>query len=400
MGSITFLKVCLGWIGGIAAAAAVVSIVLEIGQSRVGNRPGRLGQAWAKIAATPWSRLTRRATAAILNLFNRAIDRGFTRADETIIGNVVFIGLVFVALPGLSLLNVLVGGSPRLALYCLSLVAVLVVLNFTAERGRLGGFNALAALYLGVGFKFGIPLYVLRSFSDRLLKEAIDHAVIESLMVAPLVFIIVHAGFTLFGTIAGRRTEAAVVVDPVAGLAAALPVTFVLTFVALFLGATAEAPESLGQSWALLFAAMACGAAALPVTLAVLGAALRSTTPGAVIGALLAALAVAWALAAALWLGAYGPEMLSFEALATVMVGFHPTSGHLFLGPEFWILNLPFLPAVAVVGGLVAAVYLKAIASLVDRVTGPAMAAKHPLGAMGLGLAVAATVTIYGSLWL
>ena len=398
MGSVAFLKACLGWIGGTATIAAGVAFVLDIGQRRSGAAPGRLGGTWAKIASTPWPRLGRRAASTMLAVFDRAIERGFKGADETIVGNVVFIGIVFVALPGLAIVNALVGGSPRLGLYCLSLAAVFAVLNFTGERGSLGGFNSLAALYLGVGFHVGIPLYVLHSFSDRLLKEVIDHAVIESLMVAPLVFILAHSGFALFGTIAGRRTGPAVAIEPVAAFAAALPIGFVLTFVALFLGALAEAPESLGQSWSLLLAAMTCGATALPTTLGCLAAALRSSRAGALVGAIVASLVAALALATILWWWAYQPAALSFDAMAATMVGLTPDGQRLYFGPEFWILHLPVLPAFVVLAGLGTAFSLKAIATLLDRLVSRGFAARRPLGATGLGLAIVAALAIAGSL--
>ncbi|MDP6788597.1 MAG: hypothetical protein QF830_03105 [Rhodospirillales bacterium] len=387
----------------VLALAAVLLVALQIGQRRDPGGPfhGWLDGVWRTVAATRWGDVARLAADRLLGVANKATAGGFEGADKGPILDTLFIGLMFVVLPGLALLNVVVGGRPNLALVYVAVFAVFAIFNFTAECRTLGPVNGAASLILCCTLYVFVPAYVLRAFADRLLHESVGHAFFESVLVAPLVFILAYAAMTFMerpGLGAGAPAPAGARTAAHAFLAA-LPVSFVLFFAALLAGHLAVAEANPARSWTLLVSAMAASATGFAVARALLAAGLGSTRSMALAWACLAGLVAAAGLSAALVVFAYGPAMAppGPGEVLNVLAGRSRDGAGPYLGSEFWITHLPFLPMLAVLGAIGGAWLAKIVAFAVTRRPG---APFRPFTASGLYCAVLAVLAAVGAAWL
>lgn len=357
MNGLFIVEAVLKTLGFVAILAGGVLALLETGQAAEGDRfRAWLINRWKGIGATGWRGVLKRQTSWMLSVFNGLIGKYFVAADKSNLFNALFIGLMFLLIPVAALVNVMVGGSPRLLLFYLSMGAALALINFTGEIRKLPLINGLLSLYLGLGLFIVAPAYVFHSFTDRVLKEVTGHAALESMPVAILCYFTAYSMMHYFDTLfAGRGVESGRSPSTRAAHAflAALPVVFVLTFFALLAGhfAVSVVPH---RSWTLLISSMVFGSASLPLTLSILSAGLNARRPMALAAALIlgvgTAAALSWAL---LYCGYAGSKAgLTAAAAADVLLAKAPGGTQVYLGPDFWVMHLPFLPILLFIGAI------------------------------------------------
>ena len=398
MTGVWFVAAGLKAAGFALALAGVMLIALQIGKGRDRGPVHRcLEGVWRALATTGWGALARLASGRLLDATSRAIATGFERADRGPFLDTLFIGLMFIVLPLLAFLNMAVGGRPILAIVFVAVFIVLAVFNFTAECRALGLLNAAASLFLGFTLYVFVPAYVLRAFADRLLHESIGHAFFESLLVAPLVFILAYSAMTFLERDGGGVPARTGVRTTAHAFLAALPVSFVLVFGALLAGHLAVAETNPARSWPLLISAMVVSATGFVTTRALLAAGLRSTRPGALAAACVAGLVAAAGLSAVLMAVAYGPASLSPGEILNVLAGRARDGRSLYLGSEFWVTHLPFLPMLAVLGAIGGTWLAKILAVPLVRRTG---APPRPFTMSGLYCALLAVIAAAVAAWI
>ncbi len=349
-----------------------------------------LDRRWRVLDATGWADFPRAMTQGMWSSLGGLLKRCFVEADKSALFGAVFIGLVFVFIPLASAINWAAGGSPFLALYIFSAAAALAVLGFTGETRRLSLVNGALSIFLGVSLLLFVPAYVFRSFADRLLNEVVGHAALESFPVAALVFIVAYSAMIVFDALfpneprLGSRLSRAAV----HAFLAALPVAFILTFLAQLTGHFAVSHPVPLTSWQLLMSSMFFVSLAFSATLVPMRAALVSPGPAVLAASYAATLAAAAGLSWSLLYFAYlaTPSELTPAETLNVLAGLSADGGRVYLGPDFWIMHLAFLPFLAFLGAVVLGGLAKAARLPFHRLPGPA-AAKARLSA-GLLLAV------------
>ena len=397
MTGLWFVAAGLKAAGFALALAGVMLIAVQIGQRRdPGPLHRRLEGVWRTAKTTGWGALARLASGRLLDATSRAIATGFGRADRGPFLDTLFIGLMFIVLPLLAFLNMAVGGRPILAIVFIAVFVVLAVFNFTAECRALDLLNGAASLFLGFTLYVFVPAYVLRAFADRLLHESIGHAFFESLLVAPLVFILAYSAMTFVERSGGASARTGVRTTAHAFLAA-LPVSFVLVFGALLAGHLAVAESNPARSWLLLISAMVVSATGFVATRVLLAAGLRSTLPGALAAACVAGLVAAAGLSVVLMAVAYGPASLSPGEMLNMLAGRARDGRGLYFGSEFWVTHLPFLPMLAVLGAIGGAWLAKILAVPLVRHTG---APPRPFTMSGLYCALLAVIAAVVAAWI
>ncbi len=388
--------------GFILAFASIMLIALQIGQRRDPGPFHRwLDGVWHAIATTAWCALARLATGRLVDATSRAATIGFERADRGPFLDTLFIGLMFIVLPLLAFLNVAVGGRPNLALAFVAVFVVFAVFNLTAECRVLDPFNRAASLFLCFTLYIFVPAYVLRAFADRMLHESIGHAFFESVLVAPLVFILAYSAMTFVERPgAGGGTPGPLGIKATAhAFLAALPVSFVLVFAALLAGHLAVAEINPIRSWKLLISAMVAAATGFVATRALLAAGLRSTRSMVLAAACVASLVAAAGLSAALMVFAYGPALspLNLGEVLNVLAGRSRDGAGPYLGSKFWVTHLPFLPMLAVIAAIGGAWLAKVLVIAVARRTDEP---PRPYMTSGIYCAALAVLAAVGAVWL
>jgi hypothetical protein len=397
MTGLWFVAAGLKAAGFALALAGVMLIAVQVGQRRDPGPLHRwLEEVWRTAKTTGWGALARLVATRLLDATSRVTATVFERADRGPFLDTLFIGLIFIVLPLLAFLNAAVGGRPNLALVFVAVFIVLAVFNFTAECRSLGLLNQAASLFLGFTLYIFVPAYVLRAFADRLLHESIGHAFFESLLVAPLVFILAYSAMTFVEKDAEGGSRAGIKLTAHVFLAA-LPVSFVLVFGALLAGHLAVAESNPARSWPLLVSAMVVAATGFVATRALIAAGLRSPRPGALAWACAAGLVAAAVLSAALMVVAYGPASLDPGAVLNVLAGRSRDGAGPYLGPEFWVTHLPFLPMLAVLGAIGGAWLAKSLAVPLARRPG---APARPFTTSGLFCALLAVIAAVVAAWI
>ena len=398
-GSFEFIQSTLTVLAVVASFAAVLLVILEFGEAR-GRRPLHqwLRGGWRAVTGSGWRGLAEAFSRSYVDALNGIIRDYFEDADKGTVLSVLFVGLVFVLIPAAALLNLAIGGSPFLAKYYLSLLVVLVIFNFTGESRRLAVVNGAAAVYLGASVFLLIPLYVFRSFATVARIDVFPHAVPESILVAPLCYLVAYGAKLaldsfVFGRLDGSPPRA--FVAAVHGFLAVLPAAFVLTFVALLIGGTIDAASSSSLTWPYLVSSMAFTSAGLLATLLIMGWALSTTVPLALAAGCVASVAaggvLSWAL---LFCGRLAStQALTGEEAFAVLLGRAPGTDRLQLGADFWVMHLPMVPAGVLVAGIALAWLAKAIALPVGLVLGPEYAQRRPL--LLAGAVCAALVALF-----
>ena len=335
-----------GFVGTLFQVLAVLILAAGAGMVMADVDPpeesGRLRRffagAWAAVASRGFAAQPRCVIGRTLDAIGLAIDAGFVRVERTPLFSALFIGVVFLGIPIAALVNVIFGGSPFLILFYVALAAALVVLAITGEGPGLKMLNGTLAVFLGASLFLFVPVYVLFSFTDRLQNTVFSHAVLGSVLVAPLYYL------AAYGLLTATRAVFPGAAEPVVlqRFLAAVPVAFVLVFVALLAGHFAVLEQQPARPWRLLIAGIVCTSAALPLTMGLIEWGLAK--PGRLAEALAAALAGAAGLADLLYVGATG----TLGGMINVLAGLSADGTHVHLGPLFWVMHLPFLPIIGI----------------------------------------------------
>jgi hypothetical protein len=383
-----FVHTLLVLAGSLLVATAAAFWVLDTGpEDGLEETRRRWGEALRRLSAASWWHVPGCLTGWMASRLDAFIRNWFVEADMRIAFGSIFLGLLFVFLPLAASLNALIGGSPFLFLYYLSLLAALAYLNFAGETGRLRFLNGVAAVYLGISLIVVIPVYVLRSFTDATLNNVFSHGVLNSFLVAVFWYVAAYAAGLMFDAVLrfrGRDPKASALARFVHGFLAAVPVAFVLTFLALLAGHLAVFDQSPFRSWQLTLWSTGITALSLSLTLRLMAACSVNSERGG--GGL--ALAVAYGgglilaagMSMALGVGAYygTGQALSWGEAWNLMIGLTADGGRVFLGPDFWIMHLAFLPWLAFAGAVIYGFVAKGVILCFQFISSPDNAAKQP----------------------
>ena len=214
---------------------------------------------------------------------------------------------------------------------------------------------------------------------DRVLNDVVGHAVLESVLVAPLLYVLAYAVMVFSESLLARPERAPGEALAIHSFLAGLPVSFVLVFAALLVGHVAASAGSPTRSWPMLISAMVFASAGLTVTVTVLSAALRARRLMALPAAYAGAVIAAAILSAAISVFGYPATGRDPSVVVNVLVGRAPDGGGAYLGPRFWVTHLPFLPILVFGGGVVAAWLAKAVLTLVRWASGDGFELRRPM---------------------
>ncbi|MBC8337697.1 MAG: hypothetical protein H8E39_03305 [Alphaproteobacteria bacterium] len=366
----------LGFLLGVTfTVLGLVLWAMEGGQDEASSKlRHKMAAGWRGMSSLAWTRVPLAATGWLIARIDGWVRIGFEEADRGIAFGGIVLFLLFVILPVLALVNMLTGGSPFLFMYYLSLLAALAFLNFSGETGYLKILNALIAGYLGLSLIAVIPIYVLRAFSEVSIHNVFSHAVLKSPLVAVFWYVAaygVRVMFDLLVWMVGGRFQTRPFGFFIHAVLAATPLAFVLTFAALLAGHLAVFDQAPVRSWTLLLISTGLTAVSFPAVFGMVALSAREETEG---------LGLFWALALGLILStmvsvlaAYGlhfgtGQALSWTEAVNVLIGLSPDGKQIYLGPDFWLMHLPFLPWLMVVFVMIAGVAGKGIAALSSRI--------------------------------
>jgi len=324
----------------IAGAGLMLADVDPYSQEREGRFRRWLSGAWRDVRETGYTDLPRCLVRWTLGRMDAAIRTCFVTVDRTPVIGGLFMAAVFVAIPLAATVNVLFGGSPFLFLFYLSMAVVLAVLALIGERPGWQRLKGVFSFYLGMSLVLIVPFYVLHSFTDRLLNTGFSHAVLGSLMVAPIYYLAAFGLLIIYRVIVSGHRESVVVHR----FLAMVPVAFVLIFAALLAGHFAVQDQAPDRSWRLLLSGVLCTAAAVPITHSIME--WNPEKPGQVPMAFGLALAAAAGLSDILYVGATGDIL----GVINVLSGLSADGDGVHLGSAFWVMHLPFLPVMALLG--------------------------------------------------
>ena len=234
---------------------------------------------WRNLGQCAWATIPERLTRWLLVKIKSLVRDYFEDVDESPVFGTLFVGMIFVLLPGAALLNYLTGGTAFLALFFLSLAAALAVLNLSGEIRALVPLNGVLAIYLGLSLTLVLPGYVLWSFTTAILRSVFTHAVLSSILTAVLWYLAAY-GLMLFFDLFFRKKRMDVAVPAVASVVhtflSVLPVAFVLTFLALLAGHLMIPYQSPPVTWQLLISTLIFSSASLIATLGIMERALKA----------------------------------------------------------------------------------------------------------------------------
>ena len=94
------------------------------------------------------------------------------------------------------------------------------------------------------------------------------------------------------------------------------------------------------------------------------------------------------------------PAPLTASQVLNVLAGRSRDGGGLYLGPEFWVTHLPFVPMLAVLGGIGGAWLARILAVPLARRAGAPSWPPRPLTVSGLYCAVLAFIAAALAAWL
>ena len=379
---LAFVHAMLVFAGAFAALLGVGLLMADAAPpAQIAGARRRLGLRWGDLHATPWGRVPGCLTAWLADGLGGLVRTGFAEADKRMAFGGLMMVMLLLLVPGAALINALFGGSPFLVWYYLSLAAVLAAVNFIGETGRLRLFNGLAAAYLGLSLMIVIPVYLVLSFTDATINNVFSHGVLKSLLVAVFWYMAAYGAGLAFATalrVAGVDPAGSPVARFVDAFLAALPVAFVLTFLALLVGHFAVYEQSPFRSWRLVLWSTGLTSLAFAVTLRLMAWGGRMGKDGGCRRRLLAAyvlsLLAAAGLAVLLAKGAYDlpRQPVGWADAVGILFGNAPERAGIYLGPQFWVSHLPFLPVCAFVAAVVCGVIGKAAAAALGAFFGAA----------------------------
>ncbi|MDA1089091.1 MAG: hypothetical protein O3A85_02090 [Proteobacteria bacterium] len=379
---IPFVQFLLTIAGAVTAALGLALWALESGRDEeLTPSRRRLGESWRMLSQAPWRDIIPCITGWLVKKTNDLIRSFFQEADQGIaFGGVVFI-ILFIFIPLAAALNALFGGSSFLFWYYGTLLAALAFLNVSGETGRLRIVSSMVAVYLGLSFFVVIPVYVLQSFTEVTINSIFSHSVLKSLLVAIIWYVAAYGAGVLIDTWFRSRG-----IDPVASptarfinqFLAALPVAYVLTFFALLAGHFGVLEQSPARSWRLVLASTGLTALSLPTTLLILGlgAKNRSLLPVWYLLALFAIFDYSVLVAIVAYAGT--DQSVTQTGVLNVLIGLTQDGKAVYMGPQFWILHLPFLPLVVFFLGIGSGFIVKGVIRGVGAFSGPAFAFDQP----------------------
>lgn len=401
MGPVEFLLATLKVAAVAFALLAAVLALLESGARRgAGSTRAWFARLWADVDRTSWVALPRKVTDRFVKQIEGLVQQGFGDADKTSVFNVVFIGLVFMLIPGAALINVLTGGRPFLFYYCLSLAGALVFLNFAGESARFRLANGVAAFYLGVSIVFVIPFYVLYSFTEVTIHNVFSHAVMKSVLVTVFWYTAAYAlllAFEFRVRDRGRDPGASPAAFAIRLGLASIPLAYLLTFLALLVGhlPTMEPPK---RSWPLILSSVVAMSIAFPLEIAILKGTVRKPGPAVLLAGWVGAAAAA-AVAGCVFLysaSAFSAQFLRWADVFAILVGMQSAGGRYVLGYDFWLMHLPFLPLAILMGEIGLACLAKAASVVFIRLGKGTFAEEKPFLA-GAALAACLAILAWGA---
>ncbi|MEE9318667.1 MAG: hypothetical protein V3U48_10320 [Rhodospirillales bacterium] len=399
-----FVQSLLFFLSGFLIATGLALWAFETGpEEGLKNVRRKLGEGWQNLSAAPWGTVLPCMSVWLVKKLENLIRSGFQEADKGIAFGGLVLVLVLVFIPFAATINALIGGSPFLFRYYLLLLAALVILNFAGETGRFRFINALAAAFLGVSLLVIIPFYVLRSFTDVVVHS---QGFLKSLLVALFWYMAAYGAGLVFDTalrFGGLNPNRLSWARFVHGFLAALPVAYILTFLALWFGQRAVLQQDAAQTWQLVLLSIVLTAFSLPVTLRFMSAGERTGPEPKpepdkgnlfVIGAYGAGLAVAvglsWVLAMGFHFGT--DRAYSWGGALNLMVGLTSDGKQVYLGSDFWVSHLPFVPWLLFLAAVVAGYVSKATLQAFHAFAGRGASIERPFLASALSCGTMAAV--------
>ena len=356
----------------------------------------RLGAYMEELKSISWTAIFRRTSAGTVRLIDHALRKYFTEADKSQTFSAFYIGLLFFVLPVAALVNALFGGSPFLIFYYLFLLAALVFMNLAGEVRQFRGVHNVLALVLGLSLLLVIPVYVLRSFTEVVLRDIYAYGVFSSLPVAFIWYVAAYGGMRAGETLLPARAAG----SPQNLFLFALPIAFLLVCLSLLAGYMSISVRVPERPWALALAGIVLAAVSIVATRALMAAGLKVPAGAPPAGRILAAYLASAVLAAILSIGVYFlafpdlPSPVTLSGAVNVFLGFAPSGDRISLGPEFWVMHLPLLAPAAFIAALCLAFVAKGLLAAIG-VLG-VKGENHPFFMIGT---VCGTVSL-GFIWL
>ena len=388
-----FVAFCLSLLGALSVLGGFAFVLSAMDRS--GTSP-RLASLWRCLARCTWPQLMGEALKMSLLWLDKGVRSLFEEAAKKPLLNILFFGLIFIFIPLAASVNALRGGSAGLFKAYLVMLAIVAVLGVTSQLSRgnalIGFINVVMALVAGVGLMLGAPLYTLLSFTERILHENISHGFMICLLIAPFYYVVVFSAMNYIEFFLGRdpTKDRSSPVLFVRRFLAALPVAFVLVFLALLLGQMAVNQEVPVRSAQMLAVSVIFSALSLPTTMCALSPVLSRGGITGSLPALLNGVISATGLAIALLYFSYlsSAAAVTLAGSLNVLFGLQPRAGEIFLGPDFWVMHVPLLPILGVLGVFLLGVLAKAMIWLPGVLARPNLATAGLLGLVGVGLFV------------
>lgn len=345
----------------IFAAVGLFLVFLDLGQTAefpVHGLRGALQKGWAGLADTGWGSLPGLVARQLAVRTDAFIEHWFGQSEDNMLASNVFMAMVLVIIPLAALVNMLRGGSAFLFLVVLGIFAAYVLLMVLGEMRRARKLCAFISVAIFAAVFFFVPGYVFTSLTGRLLNMPIGHAMLGSVLAAPLLYFVCQSA-VLAARMAARQLQAGPLKSTLerqfAVFAASLPFVYLATYGAFLAGHLAVADLPMHSNWRMMLASFLATGLAAAITLE---AARPHARRLARAGRLVIGLAVIVVLALGLGPlgGAFPGASASLELAWQVLFGFDPRIGGPALGPIFWLVHLPFLPPL-----LLALLYLAAV---------------------------------------
>ncbi len=396
---LSFVSFMLSLTGALTVFCGGAYVLISLDKEKPDSR---LTGLWRCVAGSEWSRLIGDAQKMSLRWMDIVSLTWFEFADKKPALDLLYIGLVFVFVPFAAAVNALLGGSPFLLqayLVMLTMFAVLVVTSqLNTGNGLLAFINATLSLFLGLGLFFGAPLYVLASFTDRILHENISHAFLLSLLICPFYYITAFSFMNYVDSFFGRNpiTGRTPVVVFFHRFLAVVPVAFLLVFLALLLGQLAVKQTVPPRTIQMFIFSVSLSAFSLPATICALSPTLLRGGLVGSISSLLNGLVTAMGVSIALLYLSYlsTPNELSLAEIVNVLFGLDTTGERVFLGPDFWVMHIPFLPVLGVLVFCLVSIVAKSLTRVPGLQNKPYLAMAGLLGLLGVGLFISGRVLV------
>ena len=360
------------------SAVGLFLVFLDLGAaapSPAGGLRGALERGWLNLAETGWRRLPGFVARRLAERTDEFIEHWFGQSEDNILPGSIFMLVVLVVIPLAALINMLRGGSAFLFLVIVCIFAALALLVVLGEMRRAQKLTAVISAALFAAIFFFVPGYVFTSLTGRLLNMPIGHAVLGSILAAPLLYFVCQSA-----VLAARIGARALKVGAFRKLlerqfpvfAAALPFVYLFTFAAFLAGHVAVAALPMHPSWRMMLASLIATGLAAAIT----SEAARPTAGGAYAGRLAIGLIIIAGLAIAVGPlgGAFSLSGAKSAPLLQVLVGYDPVTGGTAFGPIFWLVHLPFLPPLLLAALFAVALIAKFVSSIARlAVRGPGL---------------------------